>query len=345
MSPRLARCLASALVLLACKDPDDGGADATTTATAPATSTAPTSGEPATTEITTGDDTTPPTTAPDDTTAAPTTAVPETGDTSATTTTDPTATTDVATDTTATTGDPPAFALPPPDGGFDYQLGSAYPPPDGVVIVTRDRTAAPAPGLYNLCYVNGFQAQPDAADWWLDEHPDLVLRDGMGDPVIDVDWDEMLLDTGTPEKRAAIAAIVGEWIAGCAADGFDAVEIDNLDSYSRSMDLLTQDDNVATMALLSAAAHAAGLAIAQKNSTELLDRRAEMGTDLAVSEECSTYDECGDYVGVYGDAVLMIEYIAPDFAAGCAAWPGHSIVLRDLDLVGPRDGGYVFDAC
>ena len=95
---------------------------------------------------------------------------------------------------------------------------------DGVEIVSRDRTAAPAPGLYNVCYVNGFQAQPNEEDFWLEQHPTLVLRDEQGDPVIDEDWDEMLLDVGTPEKRTAIAAIVGSWITGCKVAGFDAIE-------------------------------------------------------------------------------------------------------------------------
>ena len=160
----------------------------------------------------------------------------------------------------------------------------------------------------------------------------LVLRDGNNEPVIDVDWDEMLLDTSTPEKRAALAVIVGGWIAGCEQAGYQAVEIDNLDSYSRSLGLLDQDQAVAFMALLSAEAHARGLAIAQKNSTELLPRRAEMGTDFAVSEECSHYDECGDYVATYGDAVLMIEYSDADFAKGCAAYPQMSIVRRDVEI-------------
>lgn len=255
-------------------------------------------------------------------------------------------------DTGDITGDPstdpttPAqVELPPVDGGLDYQLGGAYEPPAGVLIVSRDRNEAPARGLYNICYVNGYQAQPDENDFWLDEHPDLVLRDNNGDPVIDPDWDEMLLDTSTEEKRIALAAIVGDWIVGCGAAGYQAVEIDNLDTYSRSDGLLTQDNNVGFMALLSAAAHDAGMAIAQKNSTEILDRAAEMGTDFAVAEECSTYDECGDYVGTYGDAVLMIEYQQGDFDAGCADYPGHSIVLRDLYLTTPGDGEYLYDAC
>ncbi|AKF04234.1 endo alpha-1,4 polygalactosaminidase [Sandaracinus amylolyticus] len=235
--------------------------------------------------------------------------------------------------------------LPPANAGFDYQLGGAYAPPSGVQIVSRDRTEALAEGLYNLCYVNGFQAQPDASEWWLAEHPDLVLRDASGDPVIDRDWDEMLLDTRTPEKRAALAEIVGGWIEQCADDGFDAIEIDNLDSYARSEGLLTQDQAVAFMRLLSDVAHGRGLAIAQKNSTELLARRDEMGTDFAVAEECNRYDECGDYVDAYGDGVLVIEYREADFTAGCADFPDLSIVLRDLDLVPLGEAGYVRDDC
>jgi hypothetical protein len=268
--------------------------------------------------------------------------------------TDPTDATDTdGVDTTSdVTGDPstdpsmgPDVDLPPPDGGLDYQLGGAYDPPEGVQIVSRDRNEAPAQGLYNICYVNGYQAQPDENDFWLEEHPDLVLRDGNGDPVIDPDWDEMLLDTSTEEKRLALAEIVGGWIEGCGAAGYQAVEIDNLDTYSRSVGLLTQDHNVAFMAFLSAAAHDVGMAIAQKNSTEILDRAGEMGTDFAVAEECNTYEECDDYIGTYGDAVLMIEYQQSDFDTGCAAYPGHSIVLRDLYLTTPGDGDYVYEAC
>src|SRR5687767_9981474 len=58
-------------------------------------------------------------------------------------------------------GDGGELTLPPVDAPIDYQLGGAYEPPDGVEIVSRDRGAAPASGLYNLCYVNGFQIQPD----------------------------------------------------------------------------------------------------------------------------------------------------------------------------------------
>jgi Glycoside-hydrolase family GH114 len=235
--------------------------------------------------------------------------------------------------------------LPPANGGLDYQLGGAYPPPAGVTIVSRDRNAPPAAGLYNICYVNGFQAQAQEADFWLREQPDLLLRNGKGDPVIDPDWDEMLLDVGSADKRARLAVIVGDWIEGCADAGYDAIEIDNLDTYSRSGGALREDDAVAFSALLSARAHARGLAIAQKNASELAHRRAQLGTDFVVSEECARYQECDAYIEGYGEHVLMIEYRRADFQSGCAQHPDYSIVLRDLNLTTPQAGSYVFEDC
>jgi len=235
--------------------------------------------------------------------------------------------------------------LPLANGRFDYQLGGAYAPPSGVQIVSRDRTASPVIGLYNICYVNGFQIQPDEETLWLTDHPDLVLRDMGGEPVVDPDWDEIFIDVSSPQKREAVAAIVGGWIDGCASAGYDAIEIDNLDSFSRSGGLLTEEDAVATMRLFSERAHSNSLAIAQKNSAELVERRAELGTDFAVAEECNRYDECDVYTGGYGQHVLVIEYRRQDFDAGCAAFPGLSIVLRDLELVPAGTSGYVFDDC
>jgi hypothetical protein len=232
-----------------------------------------------------------------------------------------------------------------PNAGLDYQLGGAYPPPSGVGVVSRDRNADPAPGLYNICYVNGFPIQPDEEAFWLDEHPDPILRDAGGAPVIDADWDEMLLDVRTPDRRARIAAIVGGWIDGCTARGFDAVEIDDLDTFSRSSGLLSENDCVAQMALSSARAHARGLAIAQKNAAELVGRRAELGTDFVVAEECNRYEECDVDTRAYGDAVLVIQDRREDFEVGCAAFPGLSIVLRGLDLVPAGRAGYVYDGC
>lgn len=256
-------------------------------------------------------------------------------------------------------GDDPADAAPitpigPPSAGvqrpagniaFDYQLGGAYPPPAGVELVVRDRTASPAAGLYNVCYVNGFQTQPEDHDWWLAAHPDLILRDAAGRPVIDPDWHELLLDVRTPATRAALLTVVGPWLEQCAADGFDAIEIDNLDTYARSGGLITADQAVRFMRSLTDRTHDLGLAIAQKNATDLVPRAAELGTDFAVVEECNRYDECDVYTAAYGARVFIIEYRQPDFERGCAGFPGLSVLLRDLDLVPPDEAGYHFEGC
>ncbi|MCB9649446.1 MAG: endo alpha-1,4 polygalactosaminidase [Deltaproteobacteria bacterium] len=235
--------------------------------------------------------------------------------------------------------------LPPANGGLDYQLGGAYPPPAGVTVVGRDRNDPPAAGIYNICYINGFQIQPDEVDEWTQARPELMLRDAQGDLVIDPDWDEILIDVRTPQKRAAVAAVVAGWIDGCRAAGFDAIEIDNLDTYSRSQGLLTEDDNVAAMRLFADAAHAAGMAIGQKNSAELVGRRTELGTDFAVVEECNRYDECDAFTGAYGDQVYIIEYRRQDFDTGCAQYPGLSIIFRDVNLTTPGSASYRYSGC
>jgi len=247
--------------------------------------------------------------------------------------------------TTSGTAGKSGFVLPTANASFDYQIGGAYTPPSGVTVVSRDRNSAPAAGIYNICYVNGFQAQPDEESFWTTQHPTLILRDTAGNPVVDAGWDEMLLDTSTAAKRTELALIVGGWIAKCKTDGFNAVEIDNLDSYSRSTGLLTEANNIAFMALLSSTAHANGLAIAQKNSSELLGSKAAMGTDFAVVEECNRYSECGTYKAAYGNLVFIIEYRSQDFQSGCSTYPELSIVLRDLNVSAPGNAAYVYQGC
>lgn len=239
------------------------------------------------------------------------------------------------------------WELPPPGGALDYQLGGAYEPAAGVTIVVRDRSAEPAPGTYSVCYVNGFQTQSGELEDW---DADLLLRRD-GETVFDPEWpDEALLDTSTPDGRKRIAERVTAWIDDCADAGFDAVEFDNLDSYTRAHGALDQADNVALAAELVGAAHAVGLAAGQKNAAEdALRLRDGAGFDFAVAEECAAYDECSAYRGVYGDAVLDIEYtdqLPRPFAEMCALSDSPaSMVLRDRALVAPRDEGYVFETC
>ncbi|MFF4898019.1 endo alpha-1,4 polygalactosaminidase [Streptomyces sp. NPDC001068] len=234
-------------------------------------------------------------------------------------------------------------SLPPTHAGFDYQIGGAYPPPSGVKVVTRDHTASPVSGLYNVCYVNAFQAQPGAEGEWAS---DLLLRDSAGKVVYDEDWGEALLDVGTDAKRQRIAGQIGSQIDGCRDKGFQAVEPDNYDSYTRSGNRLTANNAQAYIKLLSARAHADGLAIAQKNTPELAGNRTANGLDFAVAEECGQYDECGDYTSAFGNNVIVIEYTNSGRTKACKGWGGTlSIVQRDVDVSPAGSSGYVRKTC
>ncbi|MGW3667967.1 endo alpha-1,4 polygalactosaminidase [Streptomyces sp. NPDC005141] len=232
-----------------------------------------------------------------------------------------------------------AVKLPPLHAGFDYQIGGAYPPAAGVRIVSRDRAASPAPGLYNICYVNAFQAQPEERGQW---PADLLLRDAHGKVVVDEDWNEALLDIRTPAKRKRVAARVDRWIDDCARKGFDAVEPDNFDSYTRSRKLLTADDATAFIRLLSQHAHARHLAIGQKNTVELAGLRSRTGLDFAVAEECGEYDECGAYAKAFHDRVVVIEYTDSGLRKARSAFGDRlSIVRRDVLVSTPGSADYV----
>jgi len=256
----------------------------------------------------------------------------------------------------AADGDGP---LPPSSGAFDYQLGGAYATVDdgegatAIDVVVRDASADPLPGAYNVCYVNGFQTQPHEADLWTSDRPDLLLHDADGELVVDPGWpDEYVLDPSTEERREGILEVIGPVVTGCAESGFDAVEIDNLDTWTR----FDQIDDAGAYILAREyvdLAHAHGLAVAQQNAAEISQvAHDELGFDFAVTEECGAWSECAAYTDAYGERVLQIEY--PDslqeagltFQDVCEL-PDRAplTVLRDRDLVPAGEDGYVYAAC
>ena len=227
---------------------------------------------------------------------------------------------------TAARGGP---ALPPTGTDVDYQLGGNAPLPDHVGIVVRDRNARPSGRAYSVCYVNGFQTQPDEKKFWK-KHLGLVLHKG-GRIVVDENWGEWVLDIRTAAKRERLARIVGRWVQGCADDGYEAVEFDNLDSFLRSRGLISTKQTKLYAGLLVSAAHDAGLAAAQKNRAAW--DGTTVGFDFAIAEECGRWRECGSYVDHYGDGVLVVEYRRKDFRYTCRHWGDQlPVVLRDLDL-------------
>ena len=256
----------------------------------------------------------------------------------------------------------PALALnpapPPANAGFDYQIGGDYPLPPGVSVVSRDwfsgRPAAdPA---YSICYVNAFQTQadergtdrPDERSNW----PRRLVLSKLGD---DPHWGgEYLIDISTAKKRQRAAAWVTQMIAGCAGEGYDAVEFDNLDSWTRFNGTplkkkvpFGKRDALAYAKLLAVQTHGRGMAVGQKNTAGISrGQAAKVGFDFAIAEECGRYRECGRYTSVYGDDVIAIEYRRKDFRRTCNSVGDRiSVVLRDRLVSKPGSKRYVYDSC
>lgn len=238
----------------------------------------------------------------------------------------------------------PPVAVPPPHAEFDYQIGAPYAPAPGVGVISRDYTKDPLPGVYNICYVNAFQTQQGAQGQW---DPDLLLRNENGEVIEDGGWaGEAILDLREDGKRKRIAAKVNGWIDICAAKGFQGVEPDNYDSYERSQDLFSANEAQLLIQLLSAHAHDKGLAIAQKNTSDLLGAARKNGLDFAVAEECGQFGECDKYASAFNDHVVVVEYTAKGLADACAGFKDRlSIVRRDKLVTAPDSGEYVRETC
>jgi hypothetical protein len=254
----------------------------------------------------------------------------------------------------------PGIPLPPVHGTFDYQIGGPYEPAPAVRIVSRDRRAQPAPGKYNICYLNALQSQPDPTPptgaegtltWWVKKHPDLVLKDADGDPMIDEEWDEAILDVSTSDKRQRLLEIEKPWIDGCRAAGFQAIEPDNLDSYDRSHGTFLFDADRDFMVAFVKYAHSRGLAVAQKNAGDEYGTagHTEVGFDFAIAEECANFDDCDGYTAAYGDHYIDIEYGDADGSAFRKACRDHgraiSVILRDRKVVPKGTPGYRYETC
>ncbi|MFG1923168.1 endo alpha-1,4 polygalactosaminidase [Cryptosporangium sp. NPDC048952] len=280
-----------------------------------------------------------------------------------------------------------------PDAKFDYQIGGGYPPASGVRVVSRDVKDVPAGLGYDICYVNGFQTQPDengadgqplegTSTWFAadasrkqlllpnptPEYPTSTENQRYSTPYyVDPGWpDEIIVDLRTRANRTTLAAIVGKQIQACADKKFDAVEVDNLDSFTRAYatladrtsaregtepeegapTLMSKNDALAFAALLIAKAHSLGLAIAQKNTAELEGEGKAAGFDLAVVEECGATTECADYAEVWGGNWVDIEYTASGFSKACTSVKSTiSVVRRDQDVTKQGSTGYVYAEC
>ena len=154
-------------------------------------------------------------------------------------------------------------------------------------------------GVKPVCYVS-------IGTW--EEYRDDIGRfpeEALGKPL--GEWpDERYVDIRRPE----IGQIMKDRIADCAARGFLAVEMDNMDVYDNDSGFdLTREDALGYIREMAAFAKAQGLEVAQKNVPELVPELVSQ-MDFIMVEECYAYDFCDDlkpYVDA-GKDVLAIEY-------------------------------------
>jgi len=128
--------------------------------------------------------------------------------------------------------------------------------------------------------------------------------------------------------------------------GDEAVEPDNFDSFTRSRGLLSAAGAQDFIRLLSAHAHGRGLAIGQKNTSELAPDRERNGLDFAVAEECGEQGNCDEYTAAFDNRVIVIEYTDSGLTAACSRWgDALSIVRRDRDVLPADEPGHVRETC
>jgi hypothetical protein len=133
----------------------------------------------------------------------------------------------------------------------------------------------------------------------------------------------------------------------CKDKGFDAVEPDNLDGWENMPGFpITESENIAYDTAIAAMGHAMGLSMGLKNLPENAPS-LEPHFDWALNEQCFEYGECSYFETSFiakGKAVWDVEYNqSPDCTKASGALLNAQ--KRDLNLVGPKAKGFVYQPC
>ena len=157
-----------------------------------------------------------------------------------------------------------------------------------------------ARGVRTICYINAGAWEnwrPDSRDF----PPAVIGHHYAGWP------GERWLDI---RARDQLAGLLRGRIELCRAKGFDAVEFDNVDGYANRTGFpITVKDQLAFNRWLAGEAHAAGLAVALKNSLELAPDLAG-DFDFLIVESCFSRGDCANAASFRSadKAVFAIEY-------------------------------------
>ena len=213
--------------------------------------------------------------------------------TPSTTTTTATTTTSTATTTAATPAAPAAGRwVPAVSDTWNWQLSGTIKTDVNAKVYDIDlfdNSAATiaslkAAGRRVVCYFSA-----GSSENWRSDFSRFAAAD-MGN-ALDGWAGERWLDT----RSANVREIMKARLDLAASKGCDGVEPDNVDGYTNSPGFpLTSATQVDYNTFLANEAHARGLAVALKNTVDLLSQ-LEPYFDFAVNEQCNQYSECGGY--------------------------------------------------
>jgi len=121
-------------------------------------------------------------------------------------------------------------------------------------------------------------------------------------------WNELWIDV----REASVRTVMKNRITLAASKGCDGVEVDNVDGYDNATGFpLTKQNAIDFLKYLAGVAHDLGLSMALKNAPAIVPSVVSF-LDFAITEECSTYNECSSYSPFIkaNKAVLQAEYKA-----------------------------------
>lgn len=251
----------------------------------------------------------------------------------------------------------------PPSGkvSWDWQIGAGSDAnvglPAGVRLLDVDGFDVSAAtvaslknsGVYTVCYINAGSYEP--------ARPDSAAYTEALKLQADPNWPgEFFLDvTDVFKPGSTLASILRARFKMCKEKGFDTLEPDNLQNDENIKGgRITLQQQLDFNGWVADAAHAAGLAVFQKNGPDkilLTDRSGMMMVDKfdgILNEECQQFSEC-TALSEYpkrGKLALNVEY-KPSTSLDCAASDALAInsLKKDLLLVGLKSKEYLRTAC
>jgi len=182
-----------------------------------------------------------------------------------------------------------------------------------------------------ICYINVGTSENWRPDY--SEFPAALLGEDNGWP------GEQWLDTNpSGPDYSTLQAIMTSRFEMCAANGFDAVEPDNMDGAENATGFnLTVGESDQYAEWVADEVHSLGMSIAQKNFEDQ-SRVLQPYFDFVVEEQCFQYDDCSDLAPytAAGKAIFEVEYQGQDqsLASFCpsANAAGYDSVEFDLNL-------------